>query len=39
MLPFPIISQRTVIPEENTIITFLKTGGTVTKTNINEALY
>jgi len=37
MLPFPIISQRTVLPGENTIITFLKTGGTVTKTNINEA--
>jgi len=37
MLPFPIINKLTERPSENTIITFLKTGGTLTKTNINES--
>lgn len=35
MLPFPIISKRTVRPPENTIITMLKTGGPLTLTNVN----
>lgn len=39
MLPFPRLIQygNSTVPSENIIITFLKTGGTLTKTNINES--
>ncbi|UYE98977.1 LamG domain protein [Xanthomonas phage XbC2] len=36
MLPFPIISKTTIVPSENTIITLLKTGGTLIESNINK---